>query len=142
MFKVIALLIFTSAFGIYPAQAALVTTSPALVCSMLKDIGLATSGWKNHYDNEFGCSSAYKHIGAGSPMPNNLAYYPEGNRNAATQVRLVLNVNDKSRSTSGHTALLGAAEILSEKIVGVKLPQTIKSAIKKGRPNSGRFLLK
>jgi hypothetical protein len=134
MQRIITLLIFVSTLSITSAEAALVVTSPATACALLNNIGLATGGWKNRYDNEFGCSSPYKEVGTGFPLANNLAYYPEGDRNTVAQLRLVLNVNNKSQAASGHSSLLSATDTLSEKAAGLKLPQSIKKAITKGNP--------
>ena len=66
-------------------------------------------------------------------MANNLAYYVDGGKNYVTQAKLVLNVNNKSQATSAHHSLLISTEVLSEKITGVKLPQSIKQVILDGK---------
>ena len=133
MRKIITSVILVSLFSVSAAEASLAVTSPSSVCVLLNNIGLATGSWKNIYDNEFGCNSPYKEIGSGVPLANNLAFYVDGNRNAVTQAKLVLNVNQKSQSTSAHSALLNASEALSTKIAGAKLPTTIKNAISGGK---------
>lgn len=134
MRKVITSIILISLFSVTSAEASLAITSPASVCALLNNIGLATGSWKNFYDNEFGCISPYKEIGPGFPLANNLAYYVEGDKNSVTGAKLVLNVNTKSQATSAHSALLRATEALSIKIAGVELPQVIKDAITEGTP--------
>ncbi|WP_165595539.1 hypothetical protein [Methylovorus sp. MM2] len=116
------------------ANAALVETSPIKVCSFLKEVGLATRGWKNLYENQFSCSSRYKEIGTGFPMANNLAYYVEGESSLATQAKLVLNINNKSETSSAYSELINSSEVLSKKITGEKLPSSISTAIKSGKP--------
>lgn len=135
MRKIIVSVILTSLFNVTTVEASLTLTSPSLVCPLLNNLGLTTTGnWRNVYDQEFGCHSPYKEIGSGLPLANNLAYYADGNRSAVTQAKLVLNVNNKSQATSAHSALLEASEALSIKITGVKLPSTIKDAITGGNP--------
>jgi hypothetical protein len=133
MRKIITSAIVISLFSVSAAEASLAVTSPSSVCVLLNNIGLATGSWKNIYDNEFGCNSPYKEIGSGFPLANNLAYYVDGNRNAVSQAKLVLNVNNKSQAKSAHSALLNASEALSTKIAGTKLPQTVKDAISGGK---------
>ena len=116
-----------------PASAALKYSEPITVCSYLADFGLATKGWKNLYDNEYGCSSAYKEFGTGAPLANNLAYYVEGGPSTASIARLVININDRSSTASAHQELLKMSEALSLKVTGEKLPDKISSAIKSGK---------
>lgn len=113
-------------------NAALLSSEPSKVCNYLKDIGLVTGGWRNHYDNEYGCFSPYKAFGSGAPLANNLAYYVEGDSTTAKTAKLVLNINNKNSAVSAHEELLKAAEALSLKMVGSKLSETISTAIKSG----------
>ncbi len=119
-----------------PASADLTSSEPAQLCTYLNDIGLTTQGWKNQYDDEFGCSSPYKEIGTGSPLANNLAYYVEGNATTATTAKLVININNKNLATSAHNELLKAAEKLSIKLSNHKLPVELSKAIISGKKAS------
>ncbi|WP_295400868.1 DUF6030 family protein [uncultured Thiocystis sp.] len=119
-----------------PANATFLSTDPSTVCSYLTNSGLATRGWKNQYDNEFGCSSPYKDIGTGAPLANNLAFYVEGGPSEAKLVKLVLNINNKALAASAYAELLKAAQALSPKLTGKKLPSEISSAITNGKKAS------
>ena len=90
----------------WPAHAELLVTVPSQVCSFLDDAGLATRGWKNQYEQEYGCSSAYKQIDSGFPLANNLAFYAEGNGSSVAQVELMLNINNRAQASSAHQELL------------------------------------
>lgn len=114
------------------ANAVLLSPDPSTTCNYLSDMGLATRGWKNDYDNEFGCSSPYKELGTGAPLANNLAYYVEGGPTTAKKAKLVVNINNKSSAMPAHQELLKAAEALSLKVAGAILPEEISSAIKSG----------
>ena len=114
------------------ANAELLVTVPSQACVLLDEVGLVTNGWKNEYDQEFGCSSDYKQLGSGFPLANNLAFYVEGNSSAVTQVYLMLNVNDVASASSAHQELLQVAETLSIKETGKQLTQQLKDAINKG----------
>ncbi len=117
---------------VLPASAALLVSTPAEVCSLLNDQGLATRGWKNSDGLGFFCSSPYKEFGPGFPLANNLAFYAEGTRNAVGKVKLVLNVNNRDSSSAAHEELLQAANALSLEVMGEQLPNVLKDAIKNG----------
>ena len=132
------LVLLASFFCISPAIAELNVTSPSEACGLLKKLDLTTRGWKNYNGQEFGCSSAYKELGAGFPLANNLAYYVTGSRDTVSEVKLVLNVNNRSMAKDAHQELLKAAKILCQKVSGEQLPKPVESAIKNGQANSGK----
>lgn len=105
-------------------------------CDYLKDSSLPTRGWVNQYDDEYGCSSDYLNIGTGSPLPNNIAYYVEGDTDSAKSAKLVMNINNKGLEKNAKAALINAAQNLSKKIINTKLPDSVLSAIKNGQENS------
>ena len=61
--------------------------SPKQACNAMTTVGLVTNGWNNRYEDNYGCSSPYKDIGNGYPMPNNLAFYAEGNSSKVNKVK-------------------------------------------------------
>jgi hypothetical protein len=128
---IFAALLLAGATG--PASATFLSTDPSTVCNYLTNGGLATRGWKNQYDNKFGCSSPYKEIGTGAPLANNLAYYVEGGPSEAKVVKLVININNTASAASAYAELLKVAQALSPKLTGVKLPSEISSAITNGK---------
>ena len=115
------------------AKADLVHPDPKNLCETLKGSGLATRGWKNQYDDKFGCSSAYKDIGAGSPLPNNIAYYVEGTSGKVELAKIVLNVNDKKNAPTAHGELGKVAAILIERCTGQAAPPDLVKAIQDGK---------
>jgi hypothetical protein len=121
------------------AQAALINTSPAVVCAFLTDQGLPTSAWAHQYDDLYGCNSSYKELGSGYPLANNLAYYVDGKAASVTQVKLVLNVNSSSQAKSAHAALLKGAKALSLKATGTALPPSVAESITSGTSNKKSF---
>jgi len=138
MKTILASLVTIAILSASTASAELKSTVPADVCAYMSVMGLKTRGWKNQYDNIYGCSSSYKDIGTGYPLANNLAYYAEGERTVVTQVKLVLNVNNKGASNAAHSELLKAAEALTTKASGKTLPQSLKDAIKSGSKRSAK----
>jgi hypothetical protein len=108
--------------------------NPQEACNYLSGIsGLQTRGYKNKYEDVFGCSSAYKELGAGSPLANNLAYYVDGNAQTANQLKLVLNVNQAQASKEAHAALLSSSQELAQKSLSDPLPKDVSSAITSGK---------
>jgi len=107
---------------------------PEEACGLMKEQGLTTRGWRDLSDDEYGCTSPYKELGVGNPLANNLAYYVTGTRTKVTELKLVLNVNNRSAATIGHEALLKAAEVLCAKATGAKLPKAAGNAIAAGKP--------
>lgn len=122
--------------AILPVNAQLVTSEPNILCGLLSNSGLTTSGWKNYYDDNYGCSSPYKEFGSGASLANNLAFYAEGTSNSAKQVKLVLNINNRASASSAHQELVKLAITLSKKATGEKLPQALQDAIRNGQSAS------
>lgn len=112
----------------------LVVTSPSEACSLLSGSSLPGGTWRDQEDGAWGCSSDYLEIGAGSPLPNNLAYYVDGGVVSPTQVKLVLNYNKPKSKDAATKALLSASSTLSQKALGVKLPAGITKAIASSQP--------
>lgn len=121
------------------ANAQLLITEPSQACVLLDEAGLATNGWKNEYDQEFGCSSNSKQLGSGFPLTNNLAFYVEGNNNSVVKTYLMLNVNDKTSVSSANQELLKSAKILSLKQTGKQLSQKLIDAITNGSSASQKI---
>lgn len=119
--------------GVFTVSADLLIKAPSQACILLNEVNLDTRGWINEYEESYGCSSDYKEIGTGSPLPNNLAYYVEGNTDSVFQVYLNLNINDKTSTGLAQKELITASESLCLKETGKKLPQLLIDAIKKGK---------
>lgn len=111
--------------------------SPSKVCNFLSKSGLSTGTWKDNYGYE--CSSPYKKLGSGSSLANNIAYYVDGSSSKVEQVKLVININNASSSSFAHSELLKFSKILSTKLSGQKLPQSIANSIKYGKAGSQKI---
>lgn len=119
-----------------PAHAELPKSNPSEVCELLGDIGMQSRGWKAVYDQEYACMSAYKDVNGSDSIPNNIAFYAEGDSSRVKQVKLVLNVNNPRGAVADHAALLKAANHLSVKLSGGALPLLVQGAIRAGTPVS------
>lgn len=115
-------------------SSAVLANTPA-ECNYLKDSSLPTRAWVNHYDDEYGCSSDYLTIGSGSnsSLPNNIAYYVEGDSKSSKTAKLVLNINNKKQEASAKKAFFDTAQKLSNKIISAKVPNDILNAIQNGK---------
>jgi hypothetical protein len=125
-------------FNSTSVEAVLGIQEPEEACALMKEQSLITRSWRELSGDEYGCTSPYKELGVGNPLANNLAYYVTGTRTKVTELRLVLNVNNRSAATSGHAALLKAAEVLCTKATGGKLPKAVENAITAGKPVSAK----
>ncbi len=113
---------------------------PQDACAYLSNVsGLQTRGYKNQYEDTFGCSSPYKEVGADYPLANNIAYYVSGNSQNANELKLVLNVNSAQGAKEAHAALLQHSDELSQKALGVPMPKEVRSAISSGK--AGKWTL-
>lgn len=138
MQKILALL----ALSIYSlsAMAEVAQPSPEIVCQYLADSGLKGRKWVADYgDGTSGCASDYKDIGAGSPLANNLAYYVTGEGRDVQQVKLVVNYNQPKSGAAATSALVAASQKMALKALGAKLPESISSMIKAGKPGTQKL---
>ncbi|QEY16564.1 hypothetical protein D0C16_11570 [Cellvibrio sp. KY-GH-1] len=107
----------------------LTKSSPQQACNAMAKVGLITNGWKNRYEDSYGCSSPYKDIGNAYPLPNNLAFYAEGNSSKVDKVKIVLNFNDTSNTKNAYAELQKAAALLVTEFTGSAITQALKTAI-------------
>lgn len=119
-------------------EAAPKARTPAEACSFLRGEGLSAGSWTNQYEDVFGCSSPYRELSAGSPLPNNLAYYVDGKKTTVSTVKLVLNVNHRATAAAAHTTLSKVAQSLSLRATGERLPAALESAIRNGSRASAK----
>lgn len=112
-----------------PSSSNLIMKEPSNACSSMVRVGLVTNGWNNRYENSYGCSSPYKDIGNGYPMPNNLAFYAEGTKSEVRKIKLVLNFNDRNDTDDAYSELLKASALLIKSFTGSDMPVQIKTAI-------------
>ena len=117
------------------AMAVIGETSPSAVCNYLVGIEYPTIGWKE-YQPIYGCTSHMKELGTSlgsNRLKNNLAYYVEGDKKQVRILKLLLNVNNKAEVNKAHLELLEAADELSIKSLGERLPDAAAQAILDGK---------
>lgn len=105
--------------------------SPYKISSVLETAGLKVGHYKKLYEDEWFASSPYLEIGNGV-LPNNVAYYLEGNRFAVTKLKLKMNINEQEQSAEAHSILCDLASTLHLHALGSELTQGFKNAIMEG----------
>lgn len=112
------------------AQAALKSGRPSDVCSYLAAENLPTRPWVSHDATDGACASEYREIGTSATgIANNLAFYATGTATTATQLELVLNLNDPHSDSAAIQELLSASKVLSIRASGLPLPRAVEQAI-------------
>lgn len=110
--------------------------NPRSACSLLSNIsGLQTGGYKSTgVEGDFFCCSPYKDLDKDSPLPNNIAYYAEGDAEEVNRLKLVLNVNDPEKAEAAYRVLMIYSNELACKALGEELRPKMQDAILAGRP--------
>jgi hypothetical protein len=119
-------------------QAALKSSLPTDVCGYLVAEKLPTRPWLAQDATYGGCASGYREIGTATiGITNNLAFYATGTAKIATQLELVLNLNQPLSDTAAIHELLKAAKTLSIRASGLPLPTIVAQAIVARRGDVG-----
>lgn len=105
--------------------------SPYKISSALEIEGLSVGHYKKQYEEDWFASSPYLEIGKGI-LPNNIAYYLEGNRFAVTKLKLKMNINEQEQSEETHTTLCNLASALHLHALERELAEGFKKAIMNG----------
>lgn len=104
--------------------------SPYLAMQFLADMGMGTGHYTNRYEDEWGASSPMRELGKGDGIwRNNLAYYVDGTKDAATVLKLKLNVNVISDSTEAEDVFILHAIHLLEQAVSFAAVERLKMQI-------------
>jgi len=112
--------------------------SPETACALLNEVNIKTRGYKEHSPGKYGCSSTYRDLGKGSPLPNNIAYYVEGDRETAKELKLVLNVFVREDAELAHDALTPAGGVLTKLALSTQHPDEIFDALILGKSGKWR----
>lgn len=89
--------------------------SPYVAAEFLKTVGIEMGDYHSIIGDWY-ASSPYLELGEGI-MPDNIAYYIDGNENAATQLKLVLNVNNPDAPETSEQKFSETGIILVEKAI-------------------------
>ncbi|MFD1786911.1 hypothetical protein ACFSC3_04925 [Sphingomonas floccifaciens] len=101
--------------------------SPYLAMQFLADVGVETGNYNHIYDDDWGASSQMRELGKGDGIwRNNLAYYVDGTQNAATVLKVKLNVNVTTDRIEAEDIFLVHAMHLLEKAVSLDAVERLK----------------
>lgn len=107
-----------------PAVASSEGWSPNIAKEFLHDEGLVTGDYRRQFD-EWYASSPYLEIGEGL-IPNNIAYYVEGDERIAKCLKLILNINNQETSNDAEQKFLQLAQTLVYRAIGdYRLPNIV-----------------
>lgn len=110
---------------------------PKEACTHLSD-KLKPGEYKSSNGNVYGCFSAAKDLGTGSPLPNSIMYFAGGDAQRVRQVGLVLYVHNPESSAEAQKVLLEYSRELSERALGVPLSRGAEDAILAGTEGRGK----
>lgn len=109
--------------------------APEQACKFIgASFGVEVRPYQNEYEDEYSCSTPYKNLQEGLNLPNNLAYYVTGNRDLASEVKLVLNINESYKQAYAKGQLEKFSSVVAKAATGASLPSEISSAITNGTP--------
>lgn len=104
--------------------------SPYLAMHFLADMGVETGHYSYRYEDEWGASSPMRELGKGDGIwRNNLAYYIDGTKDAATVLKVKLNVNVISDRTEAEDVFILHAMHLLEQAVSFDAVERLKMQI-------------
>lgn len=102
--------------------------SPYLAKDFLKNIGLHTDHYMHYYNDEWGITSNNLHLSE-DLLANDVNYNINGNRQAATLLKLRLIVFDLSKKANAHEQFLYYVNCLWTKIFSEMITEDIEMAI-------------
>ncbi|WP_101757286.1 hypothetical protein [Oceanicoccus sp. KOV_DT_Chl] len=110
--------------------------SPYEAKDFLVSDGLKTGYYTDLGNDEWFASSNLVEL-EGGIMPNNIAYYIDGNSHAAKCLKLCLNMNEPTSASSAHNELAWLARRLYKEAVGSELPEEYEKAVIAGDTKFG-----
>jgi len=111
--------------------------SPYKIALVLEAMGLTAGHYKKLYDDEWFASSPYLEVGE-DILPNNIAYYLEGNKKAVNRLKLKMNINEPEHAAEAHNMFCELASSLHSRAIGEELGHEYKNAILNGTDKEGR----
>jgi hypothetical protein len=112
--------------------------SPYLAASFLADEGLKTGDYKKGWDQEWFACSPYLEIGSGL-LPNNIAFYLEGDSDVVKCLKLKMNINEKAGANIAHQTLLRIASLLCKVALVNNINDQMSNAILNGSNGGIKF---
>lgn len=111
--------------------------SPYLAREFLSEDGLVPNDYHQDPidDAAWFAASPYFEIGE-AILPNNIAYYVEGDEHVARRLKLVVNFNDQETAKETRERFAGLAENLFHRALDKDPPEAVRASILQERPHS------
>ncbi|WP_230483831.1 hypothetical protein [Sphingomonas sp. Leaf21] len=103
--------------------------SPYLAMQFLTDMGVDTGHYHHSFDGEWFASSPMREMGDSLILRNNIAYYIDGTEQAATTLKVKLNINDPEKGQEAEDIFILQALLLLEKAVSMDAIERMKMQI-------------
>jgi hypothetical protein len=103
--------------------------SPYLAMQFMAELGVDTGHYHHSFDEEWVASSPMREIGDGPIWRNNIAYYVEGAEQAATTLKVKLNINDPANCGEAEDMFIIHAMHLLEQAVSADAVERLKLRI-------------
>lgn len=101
---------------------------PIAASKFLEAHDLATGDYHRFYDGQWYASSPMRKLNETSILPDNIAYYIEGDENAAKRLKVRLNVNDKANNVVSDMEFQATCASLVNAVFG-EIPPELKRHI-------------
>lgn len=108
--------------------------SPYAATKFLEPLGLHTGDYHPTYDDEWWAGGRILEIKESGLLPDNLAYYVEGNEKAATRLKVKLNVNNPDNASASEARFLDACELLMRRAMSAEIPAHLQARLKRLEP--------
>jgi hypothetical protein len=103
--------------------------SPYFAMQFMANYGLETGHYSHSFDDEWFASSPMREFGEGEIWKNNVAYYIDGAENAATTLKLKLNVNDPASAQEAEDMFIVHCLNLLEQAVSLDAVERLKMQV-------------
>jgi hypothetical protein len=103
--------------------------SPFLAMQFMAELGVETGHYHRSFDDEWFASGPMREFGSGAIWRNNIAYYIDGSEQAATMLKVKLNVNDPGEASEAEGMFIVHALHLLEQAVSFDAVERLHSLI-------------
>lgn len=103
--------------------------SPYLAMQFMADLGVETGHYHSSFDDEWFASSPMREFGNGAIWRNNIAYYIDGSEQAASTLKIKLNVNDPGEAHEAEDMFIVHALYLLEQAVSLDAVERLKCLV-------------
>lgn len=103
--------------------------SPYLAMQFMADLGVQTGYYHQSFDDEWYASSPMREFGNVAVWRNNIAYYIEGSEQAATALKIKLNINEPTQAREAEDVFIVYALHLLEQAVSLDAVERLKGLV-------------